>query len=248
MRPSSTPCGAPGRCRERPTRRGSRGPPHTGTGDATPALPGHGKRPCARGRKPAADWERGDTSTPGNIFGFISGGTRLPSSPPPRISPGWTGCNSYGARYSAGEPELRLDELTWTEAGCPSQALFRQEQRMQALLATVERFKVSDQQLTLTRRRRSSLGMNLADHAGLKDKSLIARRGCKMRIVGICGSLRQDSWNLKLLLNFINAARDKGVDAGFFGLIGPPCSTPMPRNGRRTKSPRCAGPSGHPTP
>ena len=29
--------------------------------------------------------ERGDTSTPGNIFGLISGGTRLPSPPPPRI-------------------------------------------------------------------------------------------------------------------------------------------------------------------
>lgn len=62
---------------------------------------------------------------------------------------GWTGCNSYGARYSLGESELRLDELAWTEAGCPSQALFRQEQRMQDLLATVERFEVSGQQLTL---------------------------------------------------------------------------------------------------
>ena len=62
---------------------------------------------------------------------------------------GWTGCNSYAARYRARESELRLDDLTWTEAGCPSQALFRQEQRMQDLLATVERFEISDQQLTL---------------------------------------------------------------------------------------------------
>ena len=62
---------------------------------------------------------------------------------------GWTGCNSYGARYSARESELRLDELTWTEAGCPSQALFQQEQRMQDSLATVERFEVSGEQLTL---------------------------------------------------------------------------------------------------
>ena len=37
-----------------------------------------------------------------------------------------------------GEAELRLDELARTEAGCPSQALFQQEQRMQDLLATVE--------------------------------------------------------------------------------------------------------------
>ena len=47
-----------------------------------------------------------------------------------------------------GESDLRLDELAWTEAGYPSQALFRQEQRMQDLLATVERFEVSGQQLT----------------------------------------------------------------------------------------------------
>ena len=62
---------------------------------------------------------------------------------------GWTGCNSYGARYSARESELRLDDLTWTEAGCPSHALFRQEQRMQDSLATVGRFEVSTEQLTL---------------------------------------------------------------------------------------------------
>ena len=62
---------------------------------------------------------------------------------------GWTGCNSYAARYSAREPELLLDDLTWTEAGCPSQALFRQEQRMQDSLATVERFEVSGERLTL---------------------------------------------------------------------------------------------------
>ena len=62
---------------------------------------------------------------------------------------GWTGCNAYGASYRVRDSELRLDELTWTEAGCPSQALFRQEQRMQDLLATVERFEVSGDRLTL---------------------------------------------------------------------------------------------------
>ncbi len=62
---------------------------------------------------------------------------------------GWTGCNSYGARYSARESDLRLDELMWTEAGCPSDALFRQEQRMQDSLAMVERFEVSGDRLTL---------------------------------------------------------------------------------------------------
>ena len=49
----------------------------------------------------------------------------------------------------AGEPELRLDELSWTERGCPSQALFRQEQRVQDSLATVERVEVSGERLTL---------------------------------------------------------------------------------------------------
>jgi heat shock protein HslJ len=62
---------------------------------------------------------------------------------------GWTGCNAYAARYRAGESALRLDDLEWTEAGCPSQALFRQEQRMQDSLVTVERFEVSGEQLTL---------------------------------------------------------------------------------------------------
>ena len=62
---------------------------------------------------------------------------------------GWTGCNSYGASYSVRGAELRPDGLTWTEAGCPSQALFQQEQRMQDSLATVERFEVSGEQLTL---------------------------------------------------------------------------------------------------
>ena len=62
---------------------------------------------------------------------------------------GWTGCNSYGARYSARDSELRLEDLTWTEAGCPSQALFQQEQRMQDSLATVEWFEVAGEQLTL---------------------------------------------------------------------------------------------------
>ena len=62
---------------------------------------------------------------------------------------GWTTCNSYSARYRVRDSGLRLDDLGWTEAGCPSQALFRQEQRMQDSLATVERFEVSGDRLTL---------------------------------------------------------------------------------------------------
>ncbi len=62
---------------------------------------------------------------------------------------GWTGCNSYGARYSIQGEELLLDNLAWTDAGCPSQELTQQEQRMQDSLATVEEFEISGDQLTL---------------------------------------------------------------------------------------------------
>ena len=62
---------------------------------------------------------------------------------------GLTACNSYTARYKVQESSLRLDDLGWTEAGCPTRALFQQEQRMQDSLATVERFEVSGEQLTL---------------------------------------------------------------------------------------------------
>ena len=63
---------------------------------------------------------------------------------------GWTGCNSYGSGYSVQGSELRLlNDLSWTEAGCPSQELFQQEQRMQDLLATVEGYEISVERLTI---------------------------------------------------------------------------------------------------
>lgn len=62
---------------------------------------------------------------------------------------GWTGCNSYAARYGIQGEELRLADLSWHEAGCPSDALFQQEQRMQDLLATVERFRMAGERLTI---------------------------------------------------------------------------------------------------
>ena len=65
---------------------------------------------------------------------------------------GWKGCNSYATRYIARESKLHLHDLTWTEVGCPSQALSKQEQRIQYSLAAVERFEVSEQQLTLHRK------------------------------------------------------------------------------------------------
>ncbi len=47
-----------------------------------------------------------------------------------------------------------------------------------------------------------------------------------MKIIGICGSLRSDSWNLKLLINAINLAVAKGVDARYIGLAGLPLFNP----------------------
>ena len=60
---------------------------------------------------------------------------------------GWTGCNAYAAMYRFQGGGLRLDNLTWTEAGCMSEALFWQEQEVQELLAGVERFGVSGELL-----------------------------------------------------------------------------------------------------
>ena len=62
---------------------------------------------------------------------------------------GWTACNAYAARYSVRGSELRLENLRWTEAGCPTQELFEQEQRMQELLAAVTRFELSGDLLTI---------------------------------------------------------------------------------------------------
>ena len=62
---------------------------------------------------------------------------------------GWTGCNAYSGRYTVRGHHLRLADLEWNEAGCPSDALFRQEQRIQDSLATIQRFEVSGGRLTL---------------------------------------------------------------------------------------------------
>ena len=62
---------------------------------------------------------------------------------------GWTGCNQYDARYRVRGDALQLADLRATEAGCPTQSLFNQEQRVLTLWANVERFEVSGDHLTL---------------------------------------------------------------------------------------------------
>ena len=39
-----------------------------------------------------------------------------------------------------------------------------------------------------------------------------------MKILGICGSLRKESWNLKLLKNMLQKTADKGAEAAIFDL------------------------------
>ena len=105
---------------------------------------------CGSERNPLAntDWRLvalGDADAPAGVVG----GDPTAEFTTATDMTGWTGCNAYSARYRVRGSDLRLDDLTWTEAGCPSQALFDQEQRMQDSLATVERFDVSGEQLTL---------------------------------------------------------------------------------------------------
>ena len=47
-----------------------------------------------------------------------------------------------------------------------------------------------------------------------------------MKILGICGSLRKESWNLKLLKKLINKTADKGVESTIFDLNSVPMFHP----------------------
>ena len=62
---------------------------------------------------------------------------------------GWTGCNRYAARYRVRGHALQLADFEATEAGCPTQRLFDQEQRVKTLWVNVERFGVAGDRLTL---------------------------------------------------------------------------------------------------
>ena len=63
---------------------------------------------------------------------------------------GWTGCNSYDGRYRASGSSFTTEELSWTEAGCPSRELFTQESLYTDLLVNAEGFAISGSQLTIT--------------------------------------------------------------------------------------------------
>ncbi len=63
---------------------------------------------------------------------------------------GWTGCNSYDGRYSASGSSFTIEELSWTEAGCPSRELFTQESLYTDLLVNAEGFAINGYWLTIT--------------------------------------------------------------------------------------------------
>ncbi len=106
---------------------------------------------CGSAGNPLADTEwrlvaLGDADAPSPVVAGVNATAEFTTT---GDMTGWTGCNSYSAGYRARDSELGLDDLGWTEAGCPSQAQFLSEQRMQDSLATVERFEVSGERLIL---------------------------------------------------------------------------------------------------
>ena len=63
---------------------------------------------------------------------------------------GWTGCNSYDGMYGASGSSFTIEELSWTEAGCPSRELFAQESLYLDLLVDAEGFAINGSELTIT--------------------------------------------------------------------------------------------------
>ena len=54
---------------------------------------------------------------------------------------GWTGCNSFWGRYGADSQSFSVTELGKQEAGCRTDALFRQEQALVDVLMSARQYK-----------------------------------------------------------------------------------------------------------
>ena len=63
---------------------------------------------------------------------------------------GWTGCNSYRGKYGVSGASFTIEELEWTERGCPSQELFSQEKKFLDLLVNANGFDIDNSELTIT--------------------------------------------------------------------------------------------------
>ena len=70
-----------------------------------------------------------------------------------------------------------------------------------------------------------------------------------MKILGICGSLRKESWNLKLLKNMLEATATKGSDTSIYDLNSVPMFHPdVEAQGIPTMPRHSATPPAKPTP
>ena len=106
-------------------------PPHAGVDREEQSLAGTSWTLLSVGGGPAV----------GNVEVEFSAGSRIS---------GWTGCNSYDGRYRASGPSFTIEELHWTEAGCPSHEMFLQESLYLDLLVDAEEFAISGPRLTIT--------------------------------------------------------------------------------------------------
>ena len=64
---------------------------------------------------------------------------------------GSTGCNSYDGDYSVSDgSSINTEDLSWTEAGCPSIELWEQEEIFLDLLVAAESFVLFGDQLVIS--------------------------------------------------------------------------------------------------
>ena len=105
---------------------------------------------------PHAGVDREDHPLAGTSWALVSvgggpaiGNVEVKFSAGSRIS-GWTGCNSYDGRYRASRSSFTIEELYWTEAGCPSHEMFLQESLYTDLLVDAAEFAISGSRLTIT--------------------------------------------------------------------------------------------------
>ena len=62
---------------------------------------------------------------------------------------GGTACNTFGGTYRIEGSLFRVVDLWWTEAGCPSDELFEQEQFVQQVLSDAYEYFLEGEELTI---------------------------------------------------------------------------------------------------
>lgn len=124
---------------------------------------------CATGQTPT--WQVADGSVPiltvttpedslpGTYWSLVSvGADAVPEefiatiefSANGRRMSGWTGCNGFDGVYQVEGLRISTVDMSWTEAGCPDQALYELQDRMLDILLDAYRYAVDDGQLTVT--------------------------------------------------------------------------------------------------